>query len=88
MAKIIRPEQETRDIIVTLSRTKVQEGMNPYDLIEDQLVPWRHDIWAEGWDVTHMDVDILEQSAEEFEMNSDTITVRVTAYLTPTKKEN
>lgn len=76
---------ETRDIEVTLSRKAVQEGSNPYDLIEDQLVPWRFDIWGEGFDVEKMDVEILENKQD---LSSDIIHVRVTAHLIPTKKEN
>lgn len=77
---------ETRSIDVELDKAKVRDGSNPYDLIEDQLVPWRYGLWQEGFNVEKMDVEILDQTGKQFEM--DVVNVRITAHLTPAPKEN
>lgn len=75
---------EHREIEVTVARKDVVEGGNPYDLIEDQLVPWRLELWEDGWNVKAMDVQVLEDKG----FNSDNIYLLITAHLEPAPKEN
>lgn len=76
---------EIRTVETKVSRKKIIEGANPYDLIEDDLIPWRYDLWAEGFDVDRMDVDIIEV-ADQYakDPDNDTIHIRVTAHIVPT----
>lgn len=72
---------ETRQTEVTMSRLDVLDGANPYDLIEDQLVPWRYAIYEEGLDVLLYDIEVLPDKPNE--TNHNVINVLVVAQVAP-----